>query len=125
MPLEDTHAQPLVVKVVDNQEYGQQIVVGQANIDFLQPYFCDPWSLSYTAVKLPSRILSPGLVPSLPRKPFIGVGWDPGSFVRFVALCLGFFCSEAHDYVLSTALSVKKPDTVSKGPRPPSPIPFM
>lgn len=57
MPLEETHAQPLVVKVVDNQEYGQQIVVGQANIDFLQPYFCDPWSLNYTTVKLPS---SPG-----------------------------------------------------------------
>ncbi|XP_021053268.1 fer-1-like protein 5 [Mus pahari] len=54
MPLEETHAQPLVVKVVDNQEYGQQIVVGQANIDFLQPYFCDPWSLNYTTVKLPT-----------------------------------------------------------------------
>lgn len=65
MPLEETHAQPLVVKVVDNQEYGQQIVVGQANIDFLQPYFCDPWSLNYTTVKLPSRVLSPGLVSSL------------------------------------------------------------
>nr|AGE83049.1 fer-1-like 5 protein [Mus musculus] len=54
MPLEETHAQPLAVKVVDNQEYGQQIVVGQANIDFLQPYFCDPWSLNYTTVKLPT-----------------------------------------------------------------------
>ncbi|XP_076413608.1 fer-1-like protein 5 isoform X1 [Peromyscus maniculatus bairdii] len=54
MPLEETHALPLVVKVVDNQVYGQQIVVGQANIDFLQPYFCDPWALNYTPVKLPA-----------------------------------------------------------------------
>ncbi|XP_041511848.1 fer-1-like protein 5 [Microtus oregoni] len=54
MPMEETHALPLVVKVVDNQVYGQQIVVGQANIDFLQPYFCDPWALSYTPVKLPT-----------------------------------------------------------------------
>lgn len=124
MPLEETHAQPLVVKVVDNQEYGQQIVVGQANIDFLQPYFCDPWSLNYTAVKLPSRILSPGLVSSLSRKPSIGVGWDPGSFAGFMPLCLGFSLPEAHNYVLSTALSVKKPETVSKNPRLPFPLPF-
>lgn len=110
--------------MVDNQEYGQQIVVGQANIDFLQPYFCDPWSLNYTTVKLPSRVLSSGLVTSLSRKPSIGGGWDPGSSAGFAPLCLGFSLSEAHDYVLSTALSVKKPDTVSKSPRLPSPIPF-
>lgn len=61
MPMEESHAQPLVVKVLDNQAYGQQTVVGQANIDFLQPYFCDPWSLNYTTVKLPSMILSPAL----------------------------------------------------------------
>ncbi|GAB1284876.1 Fer-1-like protein 5 [Apodemus speciosus] len=54
MPVEETHAQPLVVKVVDNQEYGRQTVAGQANIDLLQPYFCDPWSLNYTTVKLPT-----------------------------------------------------------------------
>ncbi|XP_055462731.1 fer-1-like protein 5 [Psammomys obesus] len=54
MPMEETHAQPLVVKVVDNQVFGQQVVVGQANIDFLQPYFCDPWALDYTPVRLPT-----------------------------------------------------------------------
>ncbi|CAH7227352.1 Fer1l5 [Phodopus roborovskii] len=53
MPMEESYAFPLVVKVVDNQVYGQEIVVGQANIDFLQPYFCDPWALNYTPVKLP------------------------------------------------------------------------
>lgn len=124
MPMEETHAQPLVVKVVDNQEYGQQIVVGQASVDFLQPYFCDPWSLNYTTVKLPSRLLSLGLVSSLSRRPSIGVGWDPGSFVGFMPLCLGFPLPEARDYALSTALSVKKPDTVSKGPRLPFLLPF-
>lgn len=62
MPMEETHALPVVVKVVDNQVYGQQIVVGQANIDFLQPYFCDPWALNYTPVKLPSMSLAPDLV---------------------------------------------------------------
>ncbi|XP_051008619.1 fer-1-like protein 5 [Acomys russatus] len=53
MPVEETHALPVVVKVVDNQVYGQQIVAGQANIDFLQPYFCDPWALNYKPVQLP------------------------------------------------------------------------
>lgn len=57
MPMEETHTQPLVVKVVDNQFFGQQVVVGQANIDFLQPYFCDPWALDYIPVKLPSMTL--------------------------------------------------------------------
>lgn len=124
MPMEETHAQPLVVKVVDNQEYGQQIVVGQASVDFLQPYFCDPWSLNYTTVKLPSRILSPFLVSSLSRKPSMGVGWDPGSFVGFMPLCLGLSLPETQDYVFSTALSVKKPNTVSKGPGLPFVLPF-
>ncbi|XP_035308371.1 fer-1-like protein 5 isoform X2 [Cricetulus griseus] len=53
MPMEETYALPLMVKVVDNQVYGQEIVVGHANIDFLQPYFCDPWALNYTPVNIP------------------------------------------------------------------------
>uniref|UniRef100_A0A8C6QPE9 Fer-1 like family member 5 n=1 Tax=Nannospalax galili TaxID=1026970 RepID=A0A8C6QPE9_NANGA len=57
MPVEEAFALPLVVKVVDNQDYGQQIVVGQANINFLQPYFCDPWALNYRPPKLPSTFL--------------------------------------------------------------------
>lgn len=96
MPMEETHALPLVVKVVDNQVYGQQIVVGQANIDFLQPYFCDPWALSYTPVKLPSMVLSPALPPVLHRKPSLGLGGDPGSLVGLVPLFLGFFLPDAH-----------------------------
>ncbi|XP_069849711.1 fer-1-like protein 5 [Dipodomys merriami] len=53
MPTEETYALPLVVKVVDTQQYGQQITVGQASVDFLQPYFCDPWNLNYIPPKLP------------------------------------------------------------------------
>ncbi|KAM4867839.1 fer-1-like protein 5 [Thomomys bottae] len=53
MPTEETYALPLVVKVIDTQLYGQQTTVGQANVDFLQPYFCDPWNLYYTPPKLP------------------------------------------------------------------------
>lgn len=77
MPMEETHALPLVVKVVDNQVYGQQVVVGQANIDFLQPYFCDPWALSYTPVKIPSMVLSPAPPPALHRKSSLGVWGGP------------------------------------------------
>ncbi|PNI88852.1 LOW QUALITY PROTEIN: FER1L5 isoform 5 [Pan troglodytes] len=54
MPTEEAYALPLVVKVVDNWAFGQQIVTGQANIDFLQPYFCDPWAQDYMHPKLPT-----------------------------------------------------------------------
>ncbi|KAK2093226.1 Fer-1-like protein 5 [Saguinus oedipus] len=56
MPTEEAYALPLVVKVVDNWAFGQQIVTGQANIDFLQPYFCDPWAQDYMHPKLPSYL---------------------------------------------------------------------
>nr|XP_020021559.1 fer-1-like protein 5 [Castor canadensis] len=54
MPTEEAYALPLVVKVVDTKRYGQQTVVGQAHIDFLQPYFCDPWAPDYTPPLLPT-----------------------------------------------------------------------
>uniref|UniRef100_A0A8D1A3V6 Fer-1 like family member 5 n=2 Tax=Sus scrofa TaxID=9823 RepID=A0A8D1A3V6_PIG len=47
MPTDETFALPLVLKVVDNKDFGQQTLVGQANIDSLQPYFCDPWAEDY------------------------------------------------------------------------------
>ncbi|XP_021565491.1 fer-1-like protein 5, partial [Carlito syrichta] len=53
MPTEEAYALPLVVKVVDNWAFGQRTVTGQANIDFLQPYFCDPWAQDYVHPKLP------------------------------------------------------------------------
>jgi hypothetical protein len=67
-----------VVKVVDTKRYGQQTVVGQAHIDFLQPYFCDPWAPDYTPPLLPSTVLSAGPPLSL-TKPPVGERQGPGS----------------------------------------------
>ncbi|XP_054441637.1 fer-1-like protein 5 [Pteronotus mesoamericanus] len=53
MPTEGAYALPLVLKVVDNQDFGQQTMVGQANINSLQPYFCDPWASDYVPPRLP------------------------------------------------------------------------
>ncbi|XP_016074714.1 PREDICTED: fer-1-like protein 5 [Miniopterus natalensis] len=53
MPTEEAYALPLMLKVVDNQDFGQQTVVGQANIDSLHPYFCDPWASNYVPPRLP------------------------------------------------------------------------
>ncbi|XP_072807511.1 fer-1-like protein 5 isoform X3 [Vicugna pacos] len=53
MPVEEAFALPLVLKVVNNQDFGQQTVVGQANVDSLQPYFCDPWAEDYVPPQPP------------------------------------------------------------------------
>nr|KAF6273936.1 fer-1 like family member 5 [Myotis myotis] len=53
MPTEEAYALPLILKVVDNKDFGQQTLVGQANIDSLQPYFCDPWASDYVPPQLP------------------------------------------------------------------------
>lgn len=66
MPTEEAYALPIMVKVVDNQDYGQRSMVGQANIDFLQPYFCDPWAMDYVPPRLPSTgplLCAPSLRP--------------------------------------------------------------
>ncbi|XP_058134096.1 fer-1-like protein 5 [Dasypus novemcinctus] len=52
MPMEEAYALPLVIKVLDNRDFGQQSTVGQATISSLQPYFCDPWA-GYTPPKPP------------------------------------------------------------------------
>uniref|UniRef100_A0A8C6CT22 Fer-1 like family member 5 n=1 Tax=Moschus moschiferus TaxID=68415 RepID=A0A8C6CT22_MOSMO len=59
MPTEETFALPLVLKVVDNQDFGQETVVGQATVHSLQPYFCDPWAEDYVPPRPPSTTLSP------------------------------------------------------------------
>ncbi|XP_027988522.2 fer-1-like protein 5 [Eptesicus fuscus] len=58
MPTEEAYALPLVLKVVDNKDFGQQTLVGQANIDSLQPYFCDPWASDYVPPRLPKLSLN-------------------------------------------------------------------
>ncbi|KAM6185251.1 fer-1-like protein 5 [Rhynchocyon petersi] len=54
MPTEDAYSLPLTVKVVDIRDFGQQTVVGQANITFLQPYFCNPWADNYEPPRIPT-----------------------------------------------------------------------
>lgn len=66
MPTEAAYAPPLVLKVVDDRDFGQQAVVGQANIDSLQPYFCDPWALDYVPPRLPSMPFLLALPQALP-----------------------------------------------------------
>lgn len=73
MPTEEAYALALTLKVVDNQDFGQQTVVGQANIDSLQPYFCDPWAEDYVPPQLPSMALSPCPFPGLTDK--LALGW--------------------------------------------------
>ncbi|KAK2489654.1 hypothetical protein MC885_006254, partial [Smutsia gigantea] len=73
MPTEEAYAPALTLKVVDHQDFGQQTVVGQANISSLQPYFCDPWAKDYVPPQLPSTALSPGPFPDLTDK--LALGW--------------------------------------------------
>ncbi|KAM9212099.1 LOW QUALITY PROTEIN: fer-1-like protein 5 [Dugong dugon] len=72
MPTEEAYSLPLMVKVVDTRDFGQQTVVGQAIIDFLQPYVCDPWADNYVPPTVPSTALFPcpslGLTFSLSMK---------------------------------------------------------
>lgn len=65
MPTEENFALPLVLKVVDSQDFGQETVVGQANVHSLQPYFCDPWAEDYVPPRPPSTTLSPCPSPGL------------------------------------------------------------
>ncbi|MBV95087.1 Fer-1-like protein 5, partial [Eschrichtius robustus] len=73
MPTDEAFALPLVLKVVDHQDFGQETVVGQANVDSLQPYFCDPWAEDYMPPRPPSTALSPCPSPDLTNKLALGV----------------------------------------------------
>ncbi|ELV11536.1 Fer-1-like protein 5 [Tupaia chinensis] len=57
MPTEEAYALPLVLKVEDNWYFGRRTVVGQARVDFLQPYFCDPWAQHYVVPRPPGMAL--------------------------------------------------------------------
>ena len=102
MPTEETFALPLVLKVVDNQDFGQETVVGQANVHSLQPYFCDPWAEDYVPPRPPSTTLSPCPSPGLTHR-----GAPPP---------LPPLSRDSQLRVLHSALSVKKYQEVSEGP---------
>ncbi|XP_038615801.1 fer-1-like protein 5 [Tachyglossus aculeatus] len=53
LPEEEAYAPPLVLKVVDNQEFGYQPVVGQTTVHSLSAYFCNPWAEGYVPPQLP------------------------------------------------------------------------
>lgn len=85
MPTEEAYALPLVLKVVDNKDFGQQTLVGQANVDSLQPYFCDPWASDYVPPRLPSMSsLSPSQASPISRQG--GTGPSP-PFLRCTTFC--------------------------------------
>ena len=94
MPTDETFALPLVLKVVDNKDFGQQTLVGQANIDSLQPYFCDPWAEDYMPPQPPRMALSPHPCPGLSSWLALGGGpalaalrgWGP-SAPPFMTAC--------------------------------------
>lgn len=102
MPMEETYAPPLTLKVVDNQDFGQQTVVGQANIHSLQPYFCDPWAKDYMPPQLPSTALSPCLSPGLTFMLALGAGAALAALRAGGPPPLSSPFPETHDCSLST-----------------------
>lgn len=115
MPTEEAYALPLVLKVVDNQDFGQQTMVGQANIDSLQPYFCDPWASDYVSPQLPSTPFLLALPQASPTSWHgEGRGLPPHPLLS----------PEIHDYTFSTELSVNKHQVSNGLEISPSPTSF-
>lgn len=44
LPREDLYCPPIVVKVIDNRQFGRRPVVGQCTIRSLEKFLCDPYS---------------------------------------------------------------------------------
>lgn len=44
LPREDLYCPPIVVKVIDNRQFGRRPVVGQCTIRSLENFLCDPYS---------------------------------------------------------------------------------
>ncbi|XP_078005284.1 fer-1-like protein 5 [Phascolarctos cinereus] len=57
LPQEEAYAPPLVLKVIDQRNFGIQMVVGQAIVYCLRPYLCDPWAEGYVPPRLPGMKL--------------------------------------------------------------------
>lgn len=86
MPKEAVYALPLVVKVVDKQDFGQWKVVGQAIINVLQPYFCDPWIKGYIPPRIPSMPHT-GSPSGVGKEPGCG-GWCPSPASPLLSLVM-------------------------------------
>lgn len=44
LPREQLYCPPIVVKVIDNRQFGRRPVVGQCTIRSLESFLCDPYS---------------------------------------------------------------------------------
>lgn len=44
LPREELYCPPIVVKVIDNRQFGRRPVVGQCTIRSLENFLCDPYS---------------------------------------------------------------------------------
>lgn len=44
LPREELYCPPIVVKVIDNRQFGRRPVVGQCTIRSLESFLCDPYS---------------------------------------------------------------------------------
>ncbi|XP_075044491.1 dysferlin isoform X3 [Mixophyes fleayi] len=42
LPREDLYCPPIIIKVIDNRQFGRKPVVGQCTINSLEEYYCDP-----------------------------------------------------------------------------------
>lgn len=43
LPKEDLYRPPIIVKVIDNRQFGRKPVVGQCTIRSLEEFYCDPY----------------------------------------------------------------------------------
>lgn len=66
LPREELYCPPIVVKVIDNRQFGRRPVVGQCTIRSLESFLCDPYS---------EESSSPQGGPGRGRG-LIGEGWD-------------------------------------------------
>lgn len=44
LPREELYCPPIVIKVIDNRQFGRRPVVGQCTIRSLESFLCDPYS---------------------------------------------------------------------------------
>uniref|UniRef100_A0A8C0XAP2 C2 domain-containing protein n=1 Tax=Castor canadensis TaxID=51338 RepID=A0A8C0XAP2_CASCN len=60
LPREELYCPPIVVKVIDNRQFGRRPVVGQCTIRSLESFLCDPYSAESSSPQDDMSLLSPG-----------------------------------------------------------------
>ncbi|XP_072510759.1 dysferlin isoform X6 [Notamacropus eugenii] len=62
LPREELYCPPIIIKVIDNRQFGRRPVVGQCTIHSLEQFLCDPYSLENAPPEMGSddgSLLSP------------------------------------------------------------------